>query len=187
MTNPVFFTENQAGRKSTLPAEWPGKCTNHHQSRIRRLEDGREGWLTGHHQRLHYYASCTGITKFFYVNYCNAHPTEVVDKSLFQYPGPNPFTREQAILMMADTVEAASRSMHEYTEESISNLVNKLIDGQVADGFFKECPITFRDIALAKTGSYRTFEGNLPHSHLLSSFKWRCQECNNSQGIENAM
>ena len=92
----------------------------------------------------------TGITKFFYVNYCNAHPTEVVDKSLFQYPGPNPFTREQAILMMADTVEAASRSMNEYTEESISNLVNKLIDGQVADGFFKECPITFRDIALAK-------------------------------------
>ena len=51
---------------------------------------------------------------------------------------------------MADTVEAASRSLNEYTEESISNLVNKLIDGQVADGFFKECPITFRDIALAK-------------------------------------
>ena len=52
--------------------------------------------------------------------------------------------------MMADTVEAASRSLNEYTEESISNLVNKLIDGQVAEGFFKECPITFRDIALAK-------------------------------------
>lgn len=74
----------------------------------------------------------------------------MIDKSQFQYPGPNPFTREQAILMMADTVEAASRSLNEYTEESISNLVNKLIDGQVADGFFKECPITFRDIALAK-------------------------------------
>ena len=68
----------------------------------------------------------------------------MIDKSQFQYPGPNPFTREQAILMMADTVEAASRSLNEYTEESISNLVNKLIDGQVADGFFKECPITFR-------------------------------------------
>ena len=66
------------------------------------------------------------------------------------YPGPNPFTREQAILMMADTVEAASRSLTEYTEESIISLVNKLIDQQVADGFFKECPITFRDIAQAK-------------------------------------
>ncbi len=52
--------------------------------------------------------------------------------------------------MMADTVEAASRSLNEYTEESISTLINKLIDGQVAEGFFKECPITFRDIALAK-------------------------------------
>ena len=69
---------------------------------------------------------------------------------MFQYPGPNPFTREQAILMMADTVEAASRSLNEYTEESISTLTNKLIDSQVADGFFRECPITFRDIALAK-------------------------------------
>ena len=52
--------------------------------------------------------------------------------------------------MMADTVEAASRSLNEYTEESISTLINKLIDGQVAEGSFKECPITFRDIALAK-------------------------------------
>ena len=91
-----------------------------------------------------------GLTKFFYINYCNEHPDEKVDKEQFQYPGPNPFTREQAILMMADTVEAASRSLSEYTEESISALTNKLIDSQVADGFFRECPITFRDIALAK-------------------------------------
>ncbi len=52
--------------------------------------------------------------------------------------------------MMADGVEAASRSLSEYTEESISSLVNRIIDSDVADGFFKECPITFRDIAQAK-------------------------------------
>jgi len=52
--------------------------------------------------------------------------------------------------MMADTVEAASRSLPEYTEESITGLVNKLIDGQVSDGFFKDCPITFHDINVAK-------------------------------------
>ena len=63
----------------------------------------------------------------------------------------NPFTREQAILMMADTVEAASRSLTDYTEESISELVGRLIDQQVTEGFFKECPITFRDIAQAKS------------------------------------
>ena len=53
--------------------------------------------------------------------------------------------------MMADTVEAASRSLSEYTEQAIRDLVNRLIDGQVNDGFFKECPITFRDIQYAKT------------------------------------
>ncbi len=51
---------------------------------------------------------------------------------------------------MCDTVEAASRSLPEYTEESISNLVNKLIDAQMANGFFTDCPITFRDVSIAK-------------------------------------
>ena len=52
--------------------------------------------------------------------------------------------------MMCDTVEAASRSLPEYTEESISNLVNKLIDSQMAEGYFTDCPITFRDVNIAK-------------------------------------
>ena len=91
-----------------------------------------------------------GMAKYFYIKYQNEHPDEVVDKEQFTYPGPNPFTREQALLMMADTCEAASRSLQEYTEESISSLVDRLIDAQVADGCFKDCPITFRDIAQAK-------------------------------------
>ena len=74
----------------------------------------------------------------------------MVDKSPFTYPGPNPSTREQAILMMADSCEAASHSLKEYTEESIASLVNKIIDAQTANGFFTECPITFRDIQTAK-------------------------------------
>ncbi|MEF2943480.1 MAG: hydrolase, partial [Phocaeicola dorei] len=57
---------------------------------------------------------------------------------------------EQAVLMMADSVEAASRSLPEYTEESISTLVDKIIDTQVSEGYFKECPITFKDIATVK-------------------------------------
>ena len=90
------------------------------------------------------------MAKYFYIKYKNEHPDEDVDMTPFTYPGPNPFTREQAILMMADSVEAASRSLHVYTEESISALVNKIIDGQMADGFFKDCPITFHDIEQAK-------------------------------------
>ena len=69
---------------------------------------------------------------------------------MFTYPGPNPFTREQAILMMCDAVEATSRSLKEFSEESIKELVDRIVDGQMAEGYFKECPITFRDIADAK-------------------------------------
>ena len=91
-----------------------------------------------------------GLTKYFYIKYKNEHPDEEVDKAPFQYPGPNPFTREQAVLMMTDTVEAASRSLTEYTEESISNLVNTLIDEQLNSGYFTNCPITFKDITISK-------------------------------------
>ena len=150
MTNPVFFTENQAGvnpHDQLTELESAQIIISHVSEGLKLAEKINlpsiiKDFITTHHG--------LGITKYFYVKYCNAHPDETVDKSLFQYPGPNPFTREQAILMMADTVEAASRSLKTYTEESISNLVNKLIDSQVAEGFFKECPITFRDIALAK-------------------------------------
>ena len=92
-----------------------------------------------------------GKAKFFYINYKNAHPDEDVDELLFTYPGPNPFTKEQAILMMADSVEAASRSLPDYTEKSIRDLVDRIIDSQVSEGYFRDCPITFRDIAYAKT------------------------------------
>ena len=87
---------------------------------------------------------------FLYLLAKNEHPGEDPNEEAFTYPGPNPFTKEQAILMMADSVEAASRSLPEYTEESISNLVDKIIDSQVAEGYFKECPITFKDIATVK-------------------------------------
>ena len=151
MTNPVFFTENQAGvnpHDQLSDLESAQIIISHVTEGLKLAEKFNlpgiiKDFISTHHG--------TGFTKYFYINYCNEHPDEQVDKEMFQYPGPNPFTREQAILMMADTVEAASRSLNEYTEESISTLTNKLIDSQVADGFFRECPITFRDIALAKS------------------------------------
>lgn len=151
MTNPVFFTENQAGvnpHDQLSDLESAQIIISHVTEGLKLAEKFNlpgiiKDFISTHHG--------TGLTKYFYINYCNEHPDEQVDKEMFQYPGPNPFTREQAILMMADTVEAASRSLNEYTEESISALTNKLIDSQVAGGFFRECPITFRDIALAKS------------------------------------
>ena len=123
MENPAFFTENQSD-KHNLP---------------KAVKD----FISTHHGR--------GKTKYFYISWKNEHPDEEPNEELFTYPGPNPFTKEQAILMMADAVEAASRSLPEYTEESISNLVDKIIDSQVTEGYFKECPITFKDIATIKT------------------------------------
>lgn len=151
MTNPVFFTENQAGvnpHDQLSDLESAQIIISHVTEGLKLAEKFNlpgiiKDFISTHHG--------TGLTKYFYINYCNEHPDEQVDKEMFQYPGPNPFTREQAILMMADTVEAASRSLNEYTEESISTLTNKLIDSQVAGGFFRECPITFRDIALTKS------------------------------------
>ena len=92
-----------------------------------------------------------GKAKYFYIKYKNEHPDEPVDDLLFTYPGPNPFTKEQAILMMADAVEAASRSLPDYTEQTIRSLVERIIDSMISDGYFRECPITFRDIQYAKT------------------------------------
>ena len=150
MVNPAFFTENQTGVN-------PHKSLSYEQSAqviISHITDGLKlaekhnlpkvikDFISTHHGR--------GLTKYFYISYKNEHPDEEVDQEKFRYPGPNPFTKEQAVLMMADSVEAASRSLPEYTEESISTLVDKIIDTQVSEGYFKECPITFKDIATVK-------------------------------------
>lgn len=150
MTNPAFFTENQAGVNphDALTCKESAKIIIGHVTEGVKIAEKAnlptiiKDFILTHHGR--------GMAKYFYIKYQNEHPDEVVDKEQFTYPGPNPFTREQALLMMADTCEAASRSLQEYTEKSISSLVDRLIDAQVADGCFKDCPITFRDIAQAK-------------------------------------
>lgn len=150
MNNPVFFTENQVGvnpHKGLPYKESARIIISHVTEGVKMAEKAnlpgfvREFILTHH--------GC-GMAKYFYINYKNEHPDEEVDVRDFSYPGPDPFTREQAILMMADTVEAASRSLPEYTEESIKALIDRLVDTQLEEGHFKECPITFRDIAVAK-------------------------------------
>ena len=91
-----------------------------------------------------------GKTKFFYGKALKQSATGKVDDAPYTYPGPNPQTREAAILMMADACEAAARSLTMPSEENITNLVNKIIDSQVADGLFGESPISFKDINIVK-------------------------------------
>ena len=151
LANPIYYTENQSGidPHEMLTDIESAQIIISHVTEGLKMAD-KEGlpkvirdFIATHHG--------LGKTKFFYIRYKNEHPDEPVDDLLFTYPGPNPFTREHACLMMADSVEAASRSLPDYTEQSIRGLVEKIIDTQVAEGYFRECPITFRDIQYAKT------------------------------------
>ena len=151
ITNPIFFTENQAGmnpHEGKTYVESAQMLISHVTEGLKLAEkydlpEVIREFITTHHGQ--------GKTKYFYIKQKNEFPEEPVDDLLFTYPGPNPFTKEQAILMMADAVEAASRSLPDYTEQSIRDLVNRIIDSQVDEGYFRECPITFRDIQYAKT------------------------------------
>lgn len=90
------------------------------------------------------------VVQYFYKNYLKNFPEEEVDKAQFTYPGPIPFSKETAVLMMADSVEAASRSLKSYTSESIDKLVEDIINYQVKENQFINTDITFRDITLIK-------------------------------------
>ena len=151
LSNPAFFTENQSG------ADSPHKNLDIIDSAriiISHVDEGIkmaqkyglppqvQEFIATHHGH--------GKAKYFYNTYCNQHPDEVVDESLFTYPGHNPQTKETGIMMMADAVEAASRSLKEYNRESISKLVNNIIDAQISEGLLKETPLSFRDVETIK-------------------------------------
>ena len=150
-TNPIYFTENQAGMNphdGKTYVESAQMLISHVTEGLKladkyNLPQVIRDFIATHHG--------LGKTKYFYVKQKNDFPDEPVDDLLFTYPGPNPSTKEQAILMMADAVEAASRSLPDYTEQSIRGLVNRIIDTQMDEGYFRECPITFRDVQYAKT------------------------------------
>ena len=157
MLNPAYFTENQRGHNphddlveqdGITPEEQSAKIIIDHVVQGLKMAE-KEGlprelreFITAHHGR--------GKVKYFYVQWKNNHPGEEIDEEKFTYPGPNPRTREHAIMMMCDALEASSRSLKEYSEESLRNLVDKIVDTQVSEGYFEDCDISFRDIKKAK-------------------------------------
>ncbi|MBR5843992.1 MAG: HDIG domain-containing protein [Bacteroidaceae bacterium] len=151
LSNPAFFTENQSG------AESPHKNLDLIESAriiISHVDEGikmaQKNGLPPQVQEFIATHHGHGKAKYFYNTYCNQHPGEVVDESLFTYPGHNPQSKETGIMMMADAVEAASRSLKEYNRESISKLVNNIIDAQISEGLLKETPLSFRDVETIK-------------------------------------
>lgn len=155
MSNPNFFTENQRGVNphDSLPIDRSAQIIiGHVNDGVARADKAGLPTMIKDFIRQHHGA---GKAKYFYLTYCNQHPGEEVDPTPFEYPGPNPQTREASILMMADAVEAASRSLKEHTQQSIEGLVNKIIDGQIAEGLHNESPLHFRDVDIIKQAFIR--------------------------------
>ena len=147
ITEPLYFVENQVGVENPLlkmdPRDAAQVVISHvtegeRISRKNHLPEVVVNFITTHHG--------TSLVRYFYNTYCNAHPQEKVDEALFRYPGAKPSTKEGAILMMADAVEARSRSLTDFSEDSIAKAVNQMIDSQIADGQFAETPLSFKDV-----------------------------------------
>lgn len=150
LSNPAFFTENQHGVNphDALPPERSAAIVINHVTDGLKLAE-RAGlpavirsFISEHHG--------AGMAKYFYITACKEHPDREIDKAPFTYPGPNPRSRETSVLMMADGVEAASRSLQTHTREAIADLVNRIIDGQIADGLHNESTLAFRDVEVIK-------------------------------------
>ena len=150
LSSPIFFTENQHGvnpHAGLDPETSAKKIVSHVTEGVQlankhKLPSMVKSFIMEHHGK--------GMAKYFYTTAVNNNPDKVIDKKDFSYPGPNPQSVETAILMMADAVEAASRSLQDYSPESIDKLVENIINGQIADGMFKESPISFRDVETIK-------------------------------------
>ena len=155
MANPEYFTENQAPGCNPLlsmPTKEAARII------IAHVTDG-ERIARRHHLPeviVHFIRSHhgTSVVRYFYntaVNQANAakaegKPVPEVNIADYTYPGPKPSTKEAAILMMADAVEARSRSLTDFSEKSVSDMVDNMIDLQVSAGQFSDTPLSFKDL-----------------------------------------
>ncbi len=150
MANPSYFTENQSDGENPLlqmPLEEAAHTvTDHVPNGLKIASQYRLPKVIKDFIQTHHGASSA---RYFHTLYKNEHPDQEVPEGFF-YPGPDPFSKETAILMMADTIEAASRSMKVYSEESISNLVETLLSTQFSEGRYKNVPITFQELETIK-------------------------------------
>ena len=147
MSMPQYFTENQQDGVNPLDSldriAAAQKVISHVEEGVKLADSKHLPEVVRQFIRCHH---GTSKTTYFYNTYRNEHPGEPVDESLFRYPGPKPHNKETAVLMMADAVEARSRSLTNFTEEDIADMVDKMIDAQMADGQFEETSLTFQDL-----------------------------------------
>lgn len=143
---PAFFIENQTGKnphEGLSDLESAKVIINHVSEGVKMAKKARLPNLLIDFIRSHH---GTTRTEYFYRNFVNEHPEEEVDESEFRYPGPRPRTKEETILMMADSIEAASKSLKNPTETDISELVDKIVAGKITQGQFENSRMTFREL-----------------------------------------
>lgn len=149
--NPAFFTENQHGvnpHDALTPEQSARIVIGHVTDGLKRADRAGLPSAISDFIREHHGA---GKAKYFYFQAAKQSGDGIChNPEAFTYPGPNPRSRETSLLMMADAVEAASRSLKTYTKESITDLVNKIVDGQIADHLHDNSTLEFRDIRLIK-------------------------------------
>lgn len=151
MAHPEYFIENQTGHNplQSMPYAEAAKVIIEHVTdgeriaRKHRLPEVIIHFIKSHHG--------TSVTRYFYNSAVNqakeqGKTAQDVRKEDYAYPGPKPHSKEAAILMMADAIEARSRTLNELTEDSISAMVDQMIDAQVADGQFAETKLSFKDL-----------------------------------------
>jgi putative nucleotidyltransferase with HDIG domain len=151
MLNPMYFIENQSTgvnpHNDLSPRDSTKIITDHvikgvELAKKHNLPDRIIDFIRTHHG--------TSSTYYFYKKEQELNPDTKVDINKFQYQGPIPFSKETAILMMCDAAEAASKSIKHPTAQSISDLIDKIIDKQMADNQFLNSDITFREIKVIK-------------------------------------
>lgn len=151
MDNALFFIENQmAGINphDELSSDESAKVIISHvikgieKAKKHNLPDQIIDFIRTHHGE--------GMVQYFYRQYVKKFPDKMHATELFRYPGPKPFSKETAVLMMADAVEAASRSLPEKNAQNITSLVDTIIQNQMNEGQFDNASITLKEINLIK-------------------------------------
>jgi cyclic-di-AMP phosphodiesterase PgpH len=151
MNNPLYYIENQTtgvnphdelGYKESAEIIISHVKKGVQLAKVHKLPEKVIDFIRTHHG--------TSTVQYFYKQYLKNFPEDNTIKKQFTYPGPKPFSKETAVLMMADSVEAASRSLSKPDGETLSRLVDNIIDGQLADNQLENADITLREIALVK-------------------------------------
>lgn len=151
MDIPMYFIENQSTQVNPhdeLSFDESASVIISHvlrgiqKAKKHNLPDGVIDFIRTHHGTM--------MVQYFYNNFVKSFPDQIPNEDDFRYPGPRPFSKETAVLMMADSVEAAARSLPVHDQDSLDRLVEKIIHHQIESGQFENCDITYREIASIK-------------------------------------